>query len=190
MEFPNWFASNPSQENFIRILEPFKNKPNLSFLQLGAFTGDASVWLMDNILTDSSSILTDVDTWEGSDEEAHDKINFEEVFKLYKSRMRKYNNAYHHKTTTHKFLRFHPEDYKYDFIYIDADHTAVGTMLDAELSWDLLKTNGLLAFDDYEWRSGRGDEFDPAPGINTFLNRHKGEFDIIHKGWQVWVVKR
>lgn len=189
VSYPNWFEGTGARDNFEKFLEPFKGKPNLSFLQLGVYTGDASVWLMDNILTDQSAMLTDVDTWKGSDEEAHEDINFEQVFDFYKYRMKKYNNAYYHRVTTHRFLRFHPDDYLYDFIYVDADHTAVGVLLDAELSWDLLKTQGILAFDDYEWSQGKGSEFDPAPGINTFLNRHKGEFKVIHKGWQIWIVK-
>ncbi len=189
VEFPNWFASTPAQENFTNMLAPFKGQPNLNFLQLGAYTGDASVWLMDNILTDSASTLTDIDTWEGSQEVAHESIDFNQVYNFYKNRTEKYNNCYHHRLTTWQYLRFHPDDFVYDFIYIDADHTAVGTLLDAELSWDLLRVGGLLAFDDYEWNAGKGEEFNPGPGINTFLARHQGEFRVIHKGWQVWLIK-
>ena len=189
VEFPNWFEGTGANVNFEKFLEPFRGKPNLNFLQLGVYTGDASVWLMDNILTDGSSTLTDVDTWKGSQEDAHEKIDFEQVFNLYKYRMKKYSNSYCHRLTTHQFLRFHPDDYLYDFIYIDADHTAVGVLLDAELSWDLLKTQGVLAFDDYEWNQGKGDELNPGPGINTFLARHQGQFHVIHKGWQLWVIK-
>jgi hypothetical protein len=189
MEFPNWFASTAAQENFSKFLVPFKGQPNLNFLQLGAYTGDATVWMMDNILTDSTSTLTDVDTWKGSKEDAHESIDFEEVYKFYKYRTKKYENCYHHRITTRQYLRFHPDDFVYDFIYIDADHTAPGTLLDAELSWDLLKRGGVLAFDDYEWDAGKGSVNNPGPGIDTFLIRHNGEYHVLHKGWQVWVIK-
>ena len=66
--FPNWFASSPAIENFKELISGMAGKPDLNFLQLGAFTGDASVWLLDNILTHPSSHLTDVDTWQGSNE--------------------------------------------------------------------------------------------------------------------------
>jgi len=92
VEFPNWFASTPAQENFEKLLHPFKGHTDLQFLQLGAFTGDASVWLLDNILTDPSNHLTDVDTWQGSDEEEHHKMNFSDVESAYDYKTRGYKN--------------------------------------------------------------------------------------------------
>jgi hypothetical protein len=40
-EFPNWFAAT-AQKNFADLLLRISDKPDLKFLQLGAFTGDAS----------------------------------------------------------------------------------------------------------------------------------------------------
>lgn len=189
MEFPNWFASTPAQANFKKFLEPYKGKPDLKFLQLGAYTGDATVWLMDNTLTDESSILIDVDTWLGSDESEHEKIDFDEVFKFYRERTSKYNPRLQwFRGTTLNYLR--SDENKYDFIYVDADHTAVGVLLDAELSWDLLKPGGILAFDDYEWNAGKGEALNPKPGVDTFLYRHRDELAVIHKDWQLWVAKK
>jgi hypothetical protein len=187
-EFPNWFAST-AMKNFEERLVPFKGKPNLQFLQLGAYTGDASIWLMENILTDESSVLFDVDTWEGSDEQAHHEMDFDRVFNFYRKRTSKYNPRLRwFRGTTLNYLRYDTE--KYDFIYIDADHTATGVLLDAELSWDLLKSGGILAFDDYQWNDGKGDFFRPEHGINAFLHRHKDELNPILKGWQLWVSKK
>ncbi len=187
VEYPNWFDGTGARENFELFLNHFKNQPGLRFLQLGVYTGDASVWLLEKILTDPTSTLSDVDTWQGSDEEAHKQLDFDDIYIYYLSRTQKYKNRYPYRTRTIDFLRY--DDSEYDFIYIDADHTAVGVLLDAELSWDLLKPGGIMAFDDYEWKSGKGDEFDPGPGINTFLTRHQGQFRVIHKGWQVWLIK-
>ena len=68
-EYPNWFEQT-AQYNFEAFLTPLAGKDDLRFLQLGAYTGDASVWMAQNILTGSDCILIDVDTWEGSQEEA------------------------------------------------------------------------------------------------------------------------
>ncbi len=73
--YPNWFAET-AQQNFATYLAEFKDKPNLKFLQLGVFTGDATVWLCNNILTDDTSKLIDVDTWGGSDEKSHAEMDF------------------------------------------------------------------------------------------------------------------
>ena len=102
-------------------------------MQLGAFTGDASVWLLDNILTDKSSILVDVDTWQGSDEQAHHEMNFSDVESVYDYKTKKYKNLVKFKGTTMQWLKQAPYD-EYDFIYVDADHTAISVLLDAELS--------------------------------------------------------
>lgn len=187
-EFPNWFAGTQAQQNFEMFLTGYKGEPNLQYLQLGTYTGDASVWLLDNILTDMTSHLTDVDTWQGSDEEEHHKMNFSDVEECYDLRLKKYKNVTKIKSTTIEFLRQAPLDF-YDFIYIDADHTAIGVLLDAELSWLCLKSSGILAFDDYEWSEGKGDAFRPMPGINSFLDRHKGEWLPVQKNWQLWVQK-
>ena len=84
-EYPNWFVE--AEYNFKTYLEHFKGKPNLKFIQAGVFTGDATVWLLDNILTNESSLLVDVDTWKGSDEEEHKNMDFEDVFLYYKERI-------------------------------------------------------------------------------------------------------
>lgn len=186
-KYPDWFSATEAKSNFEKYLDHYNSLPNRKFLQLGAYLGDASVWLMENILVDTSSVLYDVDTWEGSDEPAHDVMDFNQVYKYYLKRTKKYPNLKHFKTTTYEYLRF--DNNTYDFVYVDADHTAVSVLLDAVLAWDLLKPGGIMAFDDYEWRSGKGGEFDPAPGINTFLTRYQGKFKVIHKGWQIWIVK-
>jgi hypothetical protein len=66
---PKWF--NSVEHNFRNTLLKLKGKEDLVFLQIGAYTGDASTWLLDNILTDPTSFLVDVDTWAGSDEKIH-----------------------------------------------------------------------------------------------------------------------
>ena len=59
-EYPNWFEMT-AKGNFELQLLPLAGKFNLRFLQIGAFTGDATVWLVDNILTQGNSVLEDVD---------------------------------------------------------------------------------------------------------------------------------
>jgi len=187
-DFPNWFEMTPAKANFELFLSGYKDEPDLQYLQLGAYTGDASLWLLENVLTSHTSHLTDVDTWQGSDEEEHHKMDFTDVEKVYDLRLKDNSKVTKVKSTSLNFLRTAPLNF-YDFIYVDADHTAVGVLLDAELSWDCLKSGGVLAFDDYEWSDGRGDNFRPMPGINSFLDRHKGQWLPVQKNWQLWIQK-
>ena len=189
-EYPNWFEVTAKQ-NFERFLPEFKDKEQLKFLQLGAFTGDASKWMLDNILTGSYSKLTDVDTWEGSDEPDHKSMDFNDVYATYITKIKEFNNVYHFQENTQSFLaRIYGGPYRYDFIYIDADHTTVGVIVDAELSWPKLKRGGIVAFDDYTWQHESGDpRLAPQVGIDLFLHRHQGEYELLAKNTQVWIRK-
>ena len=188
-EFPNWFDAY-AKPNFEQFLIPLAGQDNLKFLQLGVYTGDASVWMLENVLIDEGSILIDVDTWEGSDEEVHKSIAFSEVYELYKKRMEPYPNVRSARNNTYNFLLSNKERSNlFDFIYIDADHTTVGALMDGELSWPLLKSGGLLAFDDYQWGQHLPVFKTPKLGIDLFLERHLGEYEILEQGLQVWLRK-
>jgi predicted O-methyltransferase YrrM len=80
---------------------------------------------------------------------------------------------------------------EYDFIYIDGDHSAAAVVGDAIGAYRLLKTGGLLAFDDYLWRpsNGGGEALAPAVAIDTFLGGYGHSIQVIEKGLQVWVRK-
>jgi predicted O-methyltransferase YrrM len=184
------------EKNFQLLLSGESGKNGLNFLQLGTFTGDASVWMLENVLNGDNSKLTDVDTWAGSEEESHQKMNFENVYEVYLEKIAKYAKQVRVcRLTTTDFLlgcygvdRPWPEEF--DFIYIDADHTAVGTLLDAELSWPLLKQGGILAFDDYEWNHTSGEtRLAPKIGIDLFLHRHRGNYQLLVANWQLWIRK-
>jgi len=187
-DYPNWFGY--VQANFEEFLTPLAGKNDLRFLQLGVFTGDASVWMCENILTGKNCELQDVDTWEGSDEPAHESMDFNDVLDVYRNKTKGMPIVPFRKTTT-EHLSTIWKYYKYDFIYIDADHTTVGVILDAELSWPLLKSGGIMAFDDYTWGHESGDpRLAPMVGIDLFLHRHLGEYELLAKNTQVWIKKK
>jgi len=188
-DYPNWFAVT-AQGNFEQFLTPLAGKDDLRFLQLGAYTGDASLWLCENILTGIGCQLHDVDTWLGSDEEAHKSIDFKDVYEVYKQKTFKYfDTVLSFRKTTVKYLT-HLRVTNFDFIYVDADHTTVGVILDAELAWPKLKSGGIMAFDDYTWGHESGDpRLAPQVGIDLFLHRHLGNYELLTKGGQVWIRK-
>jgi predicted O-methyltransferase YrrM len=189
MEYPNWFAQS-AQYNFDVLLQRFVGQDNLAFLQLGAYTGDASVWLCENVLTGKECVLVDIDTWQGSNELAHEEMDFDDVFETYKIKTAQYKQIGFFRSTTTYFLQNIPQSPTYDFIYVDADHTTVGVLLDAELSWPLLKSGGVMAFDDYTWSHHTGDpRLEPKVGIDLFLHRHTGEYEILAVNDQVWIEK-
>ena len=186
-KYPNWFKIT-AEENFKLQLMPLAGKFSLRFLQIGAFTGNASVWLVDNVLTQKNSVLEDVDTWSGSDEQEHKEMDWLDVERTYDSRIAFRPNVIKYKMDSKEFLRS-VEEPTYDFIYIDGDHTAEGVLQDAVLAWRLLKAGGIMAFDDYLWEDPRGVEFQPGWAIDTFVGAVKDESEVLLSNSQVWLRK-
>jgi predicted O-methyltransferase YrrM len=184
--YPNWFDGQ--RYNFENHLLHLAGKPDLKFLQIGVYTGDASIWLCENILTDKSSWLYDVDTWEGSQEKEHESMNFDEVFKYYEKRIGVLKSVVRLRMTSNEYFAGN-NIIRFDFIYIDGDHTAEQVAKDAENAWKLLKPEGIMAFDDYMWGQDMPEHLTPRPAIDDFLNNHVGEYSILNKDYQVWIQK-
>ena len=184
--YPNWFEGQ--KYNFEEHLDNLKGQPNLKFLQIGAFTGDASVWLCENILTDKSSWLYDVDTWHGSNETEHKSLDFDEVLKFYEKRIGVLKSVVRLRMTSDEYFAGNNE-IRFDFIYIDGDHTAEQVSKDAENAWQLLKPNGIMAFDDYMWGEDVPEHLTPRPAIDNFLTNHAGEYKLLSQDYQVWIQK-
>ena len=187
-EYPNWFKQT-AEDNFKTQLTPLAGKFNLRFLQIGAYTGDATVWLVDNILTQANSVLEDVDIWTGSDEEAHKAMDWADIEKVYDSRIAFRPNVIKYKMDSREYLRS-VEESTFDFIYIDGDHTAEGVLQDAVLAWRLLKPGGIIAFDDYLWEDPRGIEYQPGWSIDTFVGIVKDDSEVLVSNSQVWLKKK
>ena len=186
MIYPNWFK--PYTKNFEHALNHYKQMPNLNFLQIGAYTGDASEWMLENILTNKTSYLNDVDTWEGSEEAIHKSFDWFDLESFYDKRMSKFPNIKKHKGSSISYLKFCTE--QFDFIYIDGDHTAEAVYQDAINSFPLLKRGGVLAFDDYLWTDDTNNlDLQPKKGIDMFLNNFKNQFKLLVKNYQVWIEK-
>ena len=185
-EYPNWFEQT-AIANFKNYLLPFAGRKDLNFLQVGAYTGDASKWLLENVLTHESSRLTDVDTWRGSDEIIHKEFDWSDVEETYDKKMEPFGNRVTKvKSDSVAFLRTAPF-FSFDFIYIDGDHTALGVFSDAVGAWPLLKPYGIMAFDDYKWESGQSPEHEPKKGIDKFLQFCDGSYSTMIVNNQYWV---
>jgi hypothetical protein len=46
-----------------------------------------------------------------------------------------------------------------------------------------------MAFDDYEWGSNLPMHLRAKPGIDLFMLRHDGEYELLTKNQQVWIRK-
>lgn len=188
-ELPSWFKDEALKNFETQLPLNYKNSP-VRFLQIGAYKGDASVWMVQNVLTHPESILVDVDTWLGSDEAAHHSLNWNSVEAEYDAKTVAYRNSrkiLKYKSTSDYFFLNNRE--AYDFIYIDGDHTSIGVMKDAVHAYECLRTSGILAFDDYEWTGGMGPHNKPKMAIDAFLSIYRDRIEVIVRGYQLWVRK-
>ena len=79
----------------------------------------------------------------------------------------------------------------FDFIYIDGSHIAKDVLTDACMAWPLLKSKGLMVFDDYLWSpSARDILHRPKAAIDAFTNLFAEEVEIVHVGYQLVVRKK
>lgn len=166
-----------------KMLGPFKGKPDVHYLEIGVNQGRSAMWVLENILTNPSAKLTGIDIFpEGT--------NFKEE---YLSNVQ-LSGSEHKVTTIEGFsqveLRKLPLN-TFDIIYIDGDHTASGVLADAVLSFQLLKTDGILIFDDYRWFEDRlPEELRPRIAIDSFITSYRNTLEVVHRGYQVFIKKR
>lgn len=164
-------------------------KPKLSFLEIGCFEGRATIWLLENVLTDPSSEITVIDTFRGSQEfelmgvDGDSWGRFKANTQLWAERIRVERGR------SIDVLRdwSHLDDL-YDFVYIDGSHMAADVLTDSVLVWPLVKLGGVIVWDDLTWGDPDGYE-SPARGIMGFLNAFGDRCELVHQGDQLAVAK-
>lgn len=179
--YPNWFRQVGADRNFQKYLGAHPRAIHRA-LQIGAFTGDASMWLVEHT---SALVLHDVDTWQGSDEEEHNAFDWNDVEATYDERTAGYGRIHKHKMTSDEF--FDTEPAPFDFIYIDGGHEAVQVMNDGLNAAEYINPGGIIAFDDYTWGLHLPKWQRPHDAINSFLTLFDGKYRLLEKDLQVWV---
>lgn len=174
-----WFLNNVKVWD--RILEPLKGKPNLRYLEVGVFEGQAFLWMFEEVLTDPGSRATAVDVFffEGLEERFRENVERAGVT----------DRVTVIKAFSNEALRPLEPD-SFDVIYIDGSHTAANVIRDGLLAWDLLKVGGILIFDDYGLRPRFPPAIRPGPMIDAMVTAFHKEAEVLHRGWQLMMRKR
>lgn len=150
IEYSNWFLDNNIDKLFDKHLSVFKGK-DIKALQVGVFSGDASKWLLENILTHPDSTLTDVDCWQNEDGISDVGPTFfgDEAYERYLGRISGFENKVRiRKMTSGSFFKQNTNTF--DLIYVDADHRAISVLEDAVDAFRVLNPGGIMIFDDYD----------------------------------------
>lgn len=171
-------------DTWTQQLAAFRGKPNLHYLEIGAFEGRSIIWMLENILTDPSSRVTAIDVF---------MPEYEPTFDANMAASGAGDRIT--KLVGPSQARLRPlEPNSFDIIYVDGSHTADDVLADAVLAWPLLREGGLMIFDDYDW-TGRTNasplplELLPLMAIDAFITAYRNEIDVLHHDYQV-IVRR
>ncbi len=170
----NWLTNN--LPHWQQHLQPWIEQPGVQALEIGSYQGMSTCWLLDRVLTHSSSRITCIDLY------------FQDEFYTNLDKARAGDRVIQLTGKSVNVLRSLPSQ-AYDFIYIDGSHLALDAFSDALLSWPLLKVGGLLMFDDYKFTDVNNPFEDTQIGIDSFIELFAGQIEIIYKQYQLFLTK-
>lgn len=191
----NWSHDIPEGNRiyFTEVLNEMKTMVQPRILEIGSFTG-TSIMAMKEILPKADCIC--IDNWGMEDGEldicrgvSGDK-NLD---------MKKVRDTFL-KNTDGKVKLIEMDSAKamsllqsegkiFDFIYVDGSHRADDTLVDMFMAWPLLKKGGVMGIDDYQFIPPDQRGGCPAHAINYFMNKMKGQYDIISINYRVFLRK-
>jgi predicted O-methyltransferase YrrM len=84
----------------------------------------------------------------------------------------------------------------FDFIYVDGSHKCLDCYVDMVIAWRLLSKGGILAVDDVLFKAERavaGAAAEPLEvpylGVKHFVDKYKGQFEIVNSGYRIYLRK-
>lgn len=183
----DWFSTRvPVWDD---VLARFRGAPDIHFIEIGSWEGMSACWLLLEILTHPSSTLTCIDPFEHEHHSSSLHCDFEGLFDANVTATGAADRVTKIRGTSLSALRRLPLEH-YHLVYIDGSHRAPDVLTDAVLAWPLLRPEGILIFDDYEWCYDERPLWQPKAAIDAFTSVFADGLDVIHRGWQVIVQKR
>jgi len=198
----NWTHDLPPNtiNIFENVLMMLKDKEHLELLEVGCYAGTSMIRMLE-LLPNANG--TTIDRWMSYNEETTthgqvetlanmDKINVEKIYYENVKFINMENRMKHLKgDSSDMLLKLIKEDKKYDFIYIDGSHKCIDCYADCLLGWQILNTGGIMAIDDYLYDHSNKNVLEiPLYGVEHFLDRYKDEYNIINKGYRVFLQKK
>jgi FkbM family methyltransferase len=198
----NWSHDLPPNTKtiFENVLLRLRDREHCELLEVGCYAGTSMIKMLE-LLPNANG--TTIDRWMSYSETttAHgeveilanmETINVEQIYYDNVKFMKMENRMNHLKgDSCDILLKLIKEERKFDFIYIDGSHKCIDCYADCLLGWQLLKSNGIMAIDDYLYDSSNRDILEvPLYGVEHFLNRYKNEYIILDKGYRVFIQKK
>lgn len=167
----DWMTRKAPRWN--KFLQPLRDKA-VNVLEVGSFEGRSAVFILNYL---PLARLTCIDYFKGDLD-----WRFDANLAPFQSRLTKLKGS----ATVHvdELVRSRKE---FDLIYLDAGKQRDWVLALSLLIWPLLKKDGILIWDDYEWGLDRPPEQRPHDGIDAFLKIHEGDYELLWNRWQVFI---
>jgi GR25 family glycosyltransferase involved in LPS biosynthesis/predicted O-methyltransferase YrrM len=200
----NWTNDLPENTNakisFVEILSNFIYYPSCNILEIGTFVGTSIIGMLQYL---PNAFATTIDPWlnylekecgtnkstdclKNIEQNGIEKIFYENILKSgFQNRINaiKGDSAF-------VLIDLIKQNKRYDFIYVDGSHKAIDCYSDCLLSWQLLNDNGIMAIDDYLYKISLTCEFENVQkGVDHFLEKIKGQYTILEKGYRIFIKK-
>jgi predicted O-methyltransferase YrrM len=162
-------------------------------LEIGSWEGRSTLWILEHLRPKS---LVCIDTWEGaSDQKEHFAELIPGVFNRFKHNIAQHELSDRVETLMGRsFERLMQlicsEKIQFDFIYVDGSHESYDVLADGMLGFELLKSGGIMIFDDYLWDTQRHYYNKPQYAIDVFQRLFEDKMTVIWKANQVWIRKK
>lgn len=193
----DWFSNNIPVWDQVFDHFQLRGKDGLRFLEIGCFEGRATNYMLDNILTGVGSTIDVVDTFGGSREEAgmkwDENYDFDELYNKFVGNISNNKDKVSiHRGMSGDILKKDFEPNTFDFVYIDGSHTAYDVLQDAILVHPLLKSGGIIIFDDFGWKDPNNlhPTNSPELGVTCFYNAYEIFYQPLFQGYQIGFIKK
>lgn len=162
------------------ILNNFNFEKAYNILEIGSFEGCSSCFFSDILLNNNKSTLTCVDPFISNGCDLVNQPLLKEKFYSNISKTDNYNKVNVIEEYSDNFYKMYSGE-KFDFIYIDGEHSEKQILNDLNECFKIAKLNSIIWCDDYnnKWKST----------FDEWIEKHLKYINIIHKNYQLGFIK-
>ncbi|MFA6014054.1 MAG: class I SAM-dependent methyltransferase [Gallionellaceae bacterium] len=188
----NW--TDPHRATWEAIINKWQP---IKILEIGAFEGRTTCFLIEQISKYGVAEICCVDTWEGGEE--HFDVDMQSVEQRFIHNTQLAIERSEKQVSLKTFKGFSTEQlpkllvdsYKesFDLVYVDGSHQAPDVLFDCLMAYHLCKKGGVIICDDYVWRIGDV-LHEPKIAIDSFVNIFRNKVSLINASFpQLYLYK-
>jgi len=186
----DWFPAAAFEDH----LRALKGREGMRFLEIGAFEGRGTLYLLEKFLGKTGTIacidpFIDYSKATVAKIHGYDKVINESSLNRFLENTAAFKDRISlHQGLSKDVLPGLPAS-SFDVAFVDGDHSRDAVAVDARECFRLVKKGGYIVFDDYQWGVAGRPETSPKEAIDRFLNLNERHLRLLFRGWCVVVQK-